>query len=73
VTALAEPGPAAVDQAEILKPYVPRLLLRWIRESPESRYQAVDGSLAFVHISGFTALTERLAYLPIPVVSPAIK
>src|SRR5262249_16980432 len=43
------------------KPYVPRLLIEWVRESPDTRYRAVDGSLAFVDISGFTALTERLA------------
>src|SRR5436190_12222865 len=46
---------------EVLKPYVPRLLIEWIRDSPESAYRAVDGSLVFVDISGFTALTERLA------------
>ena len=48
-------------QGEVLKPYVPRLLIEWVRESPETRYRAVDGSLAFVDISGFTALTEQLA------------
>src|SRR5207237_2873988 len=48
-------------QGEVLKPYVPRLLIEWIRDSPESTYRAVDGSLVFVDISGFTALTERLA------------
>ena len=48
-------------QGEVLKPYVPRLLIEWVRESPDTRYRAVDGSLVFVDISGFTALTERLA------------
>ena len=46
---------------ETLKPYVPRLLIEWMRESPEVRCKAIDGSLVFVDISGFTALTERLA------------
>jgi class 3 adenylate cyclase/tetratricopeptide (TPR) repeat protein len=59
VTTFLEP---AVDrQGEILKPYVPRLLIQWVHETPEARYRAVDGTLAFVDISGFTALTERLA------------
>jgi class 3 adenylate cyclase/tetratricopeptide (TPR) repeat protein len=49
------------DQGEMLKPYVPRLLIDWLRTSPDSSYRAVDGTLAFVDISGFTALTERLA------------
>ena len=32
-----------------------------MRDDPEQRYLPVDGSLAFVDISGFTALTERLS------------
>ncbi len=60
VTTLLEPTVAA-GQGELLKPYVPLLLIRWLREHPERRHLAVDGSLAFVDISGFTALTERLA------------
>jgi class 3 adenylate cyclase/tetratricopeptide (TPR) repeat protein len=46
---------------ETLKAYVPRLLIEWLRESPDVTYRTVDGSLVFVDISGFTALTERLA------------
>jgi class 3 adenylate cyclase/tetratricopeptide (TPR) repeat protein len=48
-------------QGELLKPYVPRLLIEWMHEAPDQAYHARDGSLAFVDISGFTALTERLA------------
>src|SRR4051795_11253877 len=48
-------------QGEMLKPYVPRLLIEWVQDSPEIPYRQVEGSLAFVDISGFTALTERLA------------
>ena len=48
-------------QGELLKPYVPRLLIEWIHDAPTTNYLARDGSLAFVDISGFTALTERLA------------
>jgi class 3 adenylate cyclase/tetratricopeptide (TPR) repeat protein len=48
-------------QAERLKPYVPRLLIEWVRDAPDECFQVRDGTLAFVDISGFTALTERLA------------
>jgi class 3 adenylate cyclase/tetratricopeptide (TPR) repeat protein len=44
-----------------LQPYVPRLAIEWLRQQPEERHRAIDGSLAFVDISGFTKLTERLA------------
>ena len=40
------------------EPYVPQLLLDW----PESiRHRQIDGSLVHVDISGFTAMSERLA------------
>ncbi|HLX20281.1 MAG TPA: tetratricopeptide repeat protein [Gaiellaceae bacterium] len=54
--------PAIDDRrGDILKPYVPRLLTEWVRDSPRASYRSVEGSLAFADISGFTALTERLA------------
>ena len=46
---------------ELLKPYVPRVLIQWLRDGPAAPHRAIDGSLAFVDISGFTELTERLA------------
>ncbi len=48
-------------QGDVLKPYVPRVLIEWVQNSPEIPYRQVEGTLAFVDISGFTALTERLA------------
>jgi class 3 adenylate cyclase/tetratricopeptide (TPR) repeat protein len=51
----------AVSAAERLKPYVPLVAIDWLRETPEARYRQVSGSLAFVDISGFTSLTERLS------------
>ncbi|MDH5373321.1 MAG: AAA family ATPase, partial [Acidimicrobiia bacterium] len=40
------------------EPYVPQILLDW----PESiRHQQIEGSLVHVDISGFTAMSERLA------------
>ena len=53
--------PISAAAAETLKPYVPRLLIYWLKETPDARHLAIDGSLVFVDISGFTALTERLA------------
>src|SRR6201999_2123961 len=41
--------------------YVPRLVVDWIADEPERRYRSVAGTLVFADISGFTALTERLA------------
>ncbi len=46
---------------EILRPYVADLVIDWLRDSPDAVYREVDGTLAFADISGFTALTERLA------------
>src|SRR3954452_804880 len=46
---------------ERLRPYVPGLALAWLRDTPASTWREVEGSLAFVDISGFTRLTERLA------------
>ncbi|MFL6288064.1 MAG: adenylate/guanylate cyclase domain-containing protein, partial [Actinomycetes bacterium] len=44
-----------------LAPYVPRLVVDWLRNSPRETVREVNGSLAFLDISGFTRLTERLA------------
>jgi len=50
-----------VRDGEILRPYVADLVIDWLRDTPDAVYREVDGTLAFVDISGFTALTERLA------------
>jgi class 3 adenylate cyclase/tetratricopeptide (TPR) repeat protein len=47
--------------ARPLDPYVPRALLRHLATTPDARVQAVDGTLVFADISGFTKLSERLA------------
>src|SRR6266446_143954 len=44
-----------------LTPYVPRLVLDWLREDPDALHRRIDGTLAFVDISGFTAMSERLS------------
>jgi class 3 adenylate cyclase/tetratricopeptide (TPR) repeat protein len=53
--------PPVVSDSEQLAPYVPRIAIEWLRDTPEARYKQINGSLAFVDISGFTALTERLS------------
>ena len=44
-----------------LTPYVPRLVVEWLREDPEQRVRSLEGTLAFVDISGFTAMSEALS------------
>src|SRR5437867_3606039 len=50
-----------MQTSELLKPFVPRLVVEWLRHAPAEPHWRVDGSLAFVDISGFTSMTERLA------------
>src|SRR5262245_45867069 len=47
--------------ADDLVPYVPRLTLEWLQDSPERRWLELEGTLAFIDISGFTAMSERLS------------
>ncbi len=60
---LADPEPpiATHEESEFLRPYVPRLVVEWLRNTPDAKHREVEASLVFVDISGFTALTERLA------------
>jgi class 3 adenylate cyclase/tetratricopeptide (TPR) repeat protein len=44
-----------------LVPYLPRVTLEWLRTEPGSRHRALEGTMAFVDVSGFTAMSERLA------------
>jgi class 3 adenylate cyclase/tetratricopeptide (TPR) repeat protein len=46
-----------------LQPYLPRLTLEWLAEEPDRLHRRVDASVVFVDISGFTALSEKLAKL----------
>jgi class 3 adenylate cyclase/tetratricopeptide (TPR) repeat protein len=57
VTAVPETSPPTVD----LTPFVPRVVVDWLRTDPTARRRQLEGTLAFVDISGFTALNERLA------------
>ncbi|HSJ92222.1 MAG TPA: adenylate/guanylate cyclase domain-containing protein, partial [Ilumatobacter sp.] len=39
----------------------PRIALEWVADTPHDRWRLVTGSMVFADISGFTALSERLA------------
>jgi len=58
-------GPDVVSRVEDvearLAAYVPRVALEWTVAAPGARSRVIDGSLIFADISGFTALSERLA------------
>ncbi|HEX4091618.1 MAG TPA: adenylate/guanylate cyclase domain-containing protein [Trebonia sp.] len=41
--------------------YVPGVLVDWLADGPTTAYRALDGTLVFADISGFTQFTERLA------------
>ncbi|HWQ22802.1 MAG TPA: tetratricopeptide repeat protein [Gaiellaceae bacterium] len=41
--------------------FVPRLTLEWLRDDPGRTWLEREGTLAFVDISGFTAMSERLS------------
>ena len=51
------------DVGHPLAPYFPRLAIEWIRSTPELTHRELEGTIAFVDISGFTKLSERLARL----------
>jgi class 3 adenylate cyclase/tetratricopeptide (TPR) repeat protein len=53
----------AVAAGVDLTPYVPRVVVDWLRADPRATWRELDGTLAFVDLSGFTAMSERLARL----------
>jgi class 3 adenylate cyclase/tetratricopeptide (TPR) repeat protein len=55
-------GASAPGSADLVS-FVPRLTLEWLRDHPERRWLEVDGTLAFIDISGFTAMSEKLSSL----------
>jgi class 3 adenylate cyclase/tetratricopeptide (TPR) repeat protein len=44
-----------------LTPYLPRFAIEWDLDAPSARWREFDATCCFVDISGFTALSERLA------------
>ncbi len=51
------------DPERRLDRYVPRVALRHLAQAPDARVLSVDATVVFADISGFTALSERLARL----------
>lgn len=41
--------------------YLPRLVLDWLRDAPDTTSDTLHGTLIFADVSGFTALSDRLA------------
>lgn len=59
---MAVAGTAVTAVDDVLAPYVPRLVAEWGSSGAgEQPWRVVDGTLVFADISGFTALSERLA------------
>jgi class 3 adenylate cyclase/tetratricopeptide (TPR) repeat protein len=46
-----------------LLPYVPRLVADWAATSPGDQCRALDATMVFADLSGFTAMSERLSRL----------
>ena len=44
-----------------LRRHIPELAIEWALDEPERLWQAIDGTLCFADISGFTALSEKLS------------
>ncbi len=53
--------PSATSSPADLVPFVPRLTLEWLRDDSGASWREVDGTVAFIDISGFTAMSERLS------------
>ncbi len=62
VTQQASAAGAQAPAAD-LTAFVPRLVPEWITVEPEARHRRIDGTLVFTDLSGFTAMSERLAAL----------
>ncbi len=50
-----------IEGVAALRPYLPRLLIGWLAEAPGTTLRAIDGTMVFADISGFTKMSERLA------------
>ena len=51
----------AADTGSALTAYLPPLARQWCAEAPDDTWRALDGTLVFADVSGFTSLSERLA------------
>jgi class 3 adenylate cyclase/tetratricopeptide (TPR) repeat protein len=60
VVASISSASTAGGSAELV-PFVPRLTVEWLQKNPDLRWLELEGTLSFVDISGFTAMSERLS------------
>lgn len=60
-TRAADRRPSAPPTTFEVARHVPRIALDWAVDTPGERWKLVSGSMVFADISGFTALSERLA------------
>jgi class 3 adenylate cyclase/tetratricopeptide (TPR) repeat protein len=58
---MASSSSSAPDIGARLRPYLPRITLRWLHSEPERIHREDEASMVFVDISGFTKLSEKLA------------
>ena len=59
--AVSEAPTPTSSSAAALVPFIPRLTLEWLRDEPQASWREVEGTVAFIDISGFTAMSERLS------------
>ena len=57
MTEAASPSSAPAE----LVSFVPRLTIEWLRSTPDELWREVEGTVAFIDISGFTAMSEKLS------------
>ena len=60
---MSDPGS---DTADLLRPYLPRMLLQWLADSPGTILQEIEGTVVFVDISGFTKMKRRASRWRVP-------
>jgi class 3 adenylate cyclase/tetratricopeptide (TPR) repeat protein len=58
---MAPSPPTFAPGAEHLASFVPRLTIEWLRDHPERLWLELAGTVAFVDVSGFTSMSERLS------------
>ncbi len=59
----ARAGSVARGQAEVLLPYVPRLVADWAATRNAEEWRPIEATMVFADLSGFTAMSERLSRL----------
>jgi predicted ATPase/class 3 adenylate cyclase len=61
---LVPPTTSSVTADEVavdLAAYVPRIAVEWLRDTPERRWMAPEGTVVFCDVTGFTPMAEKLS------------